>query len=433
VPHFFRAFRHRNYRLFFTGQLISLIGTWMQSVAESWLVYRLTGSAALLGVTAFCSQIPVFLLAPIGGTVADRSNRHRIMVITQSVSMVLPLILCVLTFTGRVKVWQVFVLASCLGVVNAFDIPARQAFVVEMVGRDDLLNAIALNSSMVNGARVLGPATAGILVAAVGEAWCFLLNGISYIAVIGGLLMMSVADTRRPRPSSPFRDTLEGFRFVTRTAPVRALLLLLGIASFAGMPYAVLMPVFAESILHGGARGLGLLMAASGLGALGGALSLAGRNGVRGLGAWVASAAGAFGVALALFSLSRTFWLSVALLVPVGGSMMVQMASSNTLIQAMVPDALRGRVMSVYSMMFLGMAPFGGLFAGYMAERIGAPHTVAIGGAICLVAATVFRSRLPKLRGEARQLILAQGLAGGDPPQEITGPAEQVPLSATER
>jgi MFS family permease len=268
-------------------------------------------------------------------------------------------------------------------------------------------------------------------VAAVGEAWCFLLNGLSYVAVIGGLLMMRVTATRRARAHSPFRDTLEGFRFVLRTAPVRALLLLLGVVSLAGMPYAVLMPVFAEEILRGGARGLGFLMAASGLGALGGALSLAGRRDVRGLGSWVGWAAGAFGVSLALFSLSRSFWLSVALLVPVGFSLMVQMASSNTLIQAMVPDQLRGRVMSVYSMMFLGMAPFGGLSAGYAAERIGAPATVAVGGAICVIAAVVFRMWLPKLRVEARELIVAQGLAAGDPPQELTGPAEQVPLHVT--
>ena len=431
TQHLFRALRHRNYRLFFSGQLISLVGTWMQSVAESWLVYRLTGSAALLGVTSFCSQMPVFLLAPIGGTVADRRNRHRILIATQSVSMVLPLILALLTFTGRVRVWHIFLLATCLGVVNAFDIPARQAFVVEMVGREDLLNAIALNSSMVNGARVVGPAVAGILVAAVGEAWCFLLNALSYLAVIAGLLLMRLTPASRSRPGSPLRDTIDGFRFVAHTAPVRALLLLLGVVSFSGMPYAVLMPIFADSILHGGARGLGMLMAASGLGALGGALGLAARRGVRGLGRWVAAAAASFGLALELFSVSRTFWLSVLLLVPVGASMMVQMASSNTLIQAMVPDSLRGRVMSVYSMMFLGMAPFGGLFAGYMAERIGAPRTVEIGGLICLSAAAVFRLELPRLRAEARALIVAQGIAGGDPPEEMTGPAEQVPLQAT--
>ena len=424
MTHFFRAFRHRNYQLFFSGQLISVTGTWMQSVAESWLVYRLTGSAALLGVTAFCSQIPVFVLAPIAGTVADRNNRHRILVMTQSLSMVLPLVLAVLTFTALVRPWHVYVLAGCLGVVNAFDIPARQSFVVEMVGREDLLNAIALNSSMFNGARVVGPAVAGILVAAVGEGWCFLLNGLSYIAVITGLLLMKVTRTRRVHQHSAIKDMLDGFRFVAHTAPIRALLLLLGIVSLSGVPYAVLMPVFAESILHGGARELGILMAASGLGALGGALTLAGRRDVRGLGRWAGLAAGSFGVALGLFSMSRSFWLSVALLVPVGYSLMVQMAASNTLIQAMVPDALRGRVMSVYSMMFLGMAPFGGLCAGYAAEHIGAPATVAGGGAICLVAAVLFRLHLPSVRGEARALIVAQGMAASEPPPVSSATAD---------
>jgi MFS family permease len=419
LAHFLRAFRHRNYKLFFSGQIISLTGTWMQSVAESWLVFRLTGSSTLLGVSSFASQFPVFLLAPLGGAVADRHNRHRIIIITQICSMILPLTLAALTLTGRVKVWHVFTLAGCLGVVNAFDIPARQAFLVDMVGREDLVNAIALNSSMVNGARIVGPAVSGILVAVVGEGWCFLLNGISYLAVIAGLVMMQVAKRKSAaRRHSPFADIAEGFTFVGRTAPVRALLLLLGVVSFSGMPYAVLMPVFAETVLHGGPRELGLLMGASGLGALGGALALATRNGIRGLGRWVAMSAGAFGVALVLFSLSRTFWLS----------MMVQMASSNTLVQSMVPDALRGRVMAVYSMMFMGMAPFGALFSGFMAERIGAAHTVAVGGVVCIAAAIVFASRLPGLRGEARELIIAQGLAGGTPPQEITGPGDQVPL-----
>jgi MFS family permease len=426
-----RALRHRNYRLFFSGQLISLTGTWMQSVAESWLVYRLTGSSALLGVAAFASQIPVFLFATIGGTVADRVNRHRIIIVTQTSAMVLPLILAGLTLTGRVHVWHVFTLAACLGVVNAFDIPARQAFLVDMVGREDLMNAIALNSSMVNGARIVGPAVAGIMVAAVGEGWCFLINGLSYSAVITGLVMMHVPPRIHPaaRPS-PVRETVEGFRFVARTAPVRALLFLLGLVSFAGMPYAVLMPVFAESILHGGARGLGLLMGASGCGALAGALSLASRRGIQGLGRWVVVSACGFGVALILFSTSRVVWLSALLLVPVGGAMMVQMASSNTLIQAMVPDHLRGRVMAVYSMMFMGMAPFGALWAGWLAERIGAPLTVVIGGVACVGGALIFGSRLPSLRGEARALIVAQGLAGGDPPAEVTGPAQEVPSVA---
>ena len=417
MPQLTRAFRHRNYQLFFSGQLISLTGTWMQMVAESWLVYRLTGSSALLGVAAFASQIPIFLFATIGGTVADRFNRHRFIIVTQSISMILPLVLATLTFTGVVRVWHVFVLAAALGLVNAFDVPARQAFFVEMVGHDDLMNAIALNSSMVNGARIVGPALAGLLVAAVGESWCFLLNGISYIAVITGLLMMKVP--RRPkatRPTSPVRDTLDGFQFVARTAPVRAILLLLGLLSLAGMPYTVLMPIFADQILGGGAQHLGLLMGAAGVGALGGALSLAFRSGVRGLGNWVATSAAAFGIALVLFSFSRVFWLSAVLLVPVGAAMMVEMAASNTLIQAMVPDALRGRVMAVYSMMFMGMAPFGALIAGSVAERLGAPWTVAAGGIVCVVAASVFAFRLPSLRVEGRRLIVAQEMAAGNPP-----------------
>jgi MFS family permease len=417
VAHFTRAFRHRNYQLFFGGQLISLTGTWMQSVAESWLVFRLTGSSALLGVTSFVALAPVFLFATIGGTVADRVNRHRIILITQTLSMVLPLVLAALTLSGRVQVWHVFTLATCLGIVNAFDIPARQSFVVELVGREDLPNAIALNSTMVNGARVVGPAIAGLLVAAVGEGWCFLLNGLSYIGVLAGLLLMKLPP--RPRQAvrtSALRDTLEGFRFVARTAPIRALLILLGVVSFAGMPYSVLMPVFAESILHSGPKGLGILMAASGLGSLFGALALVSRQGVRGLGRWVAISTAAFGLTLIGFSQSRTFWLSAALLVPLGAALILEMASSNTLIQAMVPNVLRGRVMAVYSMMFMGMAPFGALFSGWLAERIGAPHTVALGGAICIVASAIFSQRLPSLRHEGRELILAQELAGGGLP-----------------
>lgn len=407
-----RSLKHRNYQLFFAGQLISLIGTWMQTVAESWLVYRLTGSSALLGISAAASQIPVFIFAPLGGATADRVNRHRIIVTTQAISMVLPLILAALTFTGTVRVWHVFVLAGCLGVVNAFDLPARQAFLMDMVGREDLINAIAMNSSMFNGARVVGPAVAGLLVAAVGEGWCFLLNGVSYVAVITGLLLMKApAFTRPANQGSPWRDVVDGFRFAGGTAPIRALLMLVAAVSFLGLPYSVLMPVFADDILHGGARGLGFLMGATGLGALAGALVVASRDGVRGLGRWVALAAGAFGVSLMLFSLSRTFWLSGSLLVISGAGVMVQLTSSNTLLQAMSPDHLRGRVMSVYSMMFMGMAPIGSLCAGWLAERIGAPHTVAIGGAGCVLVAAIFASRLPSLRGEARQLIYAQGNA----------------------
>jgi MFS family permease len=424
LPSLLRALKHRNYQLFFGGQLISLVGTWMQSVAQSWLVYRLTGSAVLLGFVGFSGQIPVFLLAPLGGIVADKYNRHRILVITQTSAMLLASVLTVLTLTNHIEVWHVFALAAMLGVVNAFDIPARQAFVVDIVGRQDLINAIALNSSMFNGARIVGPAVAGVLVATIGEGWCFFANAISYVAVITGLLLMRVTrQARVPLPGSALANILEGFRFVGRTGPVRALLLLLGLVSLMGMPYAVLMPIFADQILHGGARGLGLLMGASGIGALIGALSLASRRGVNGLGRWVAYAAAGFGVSIILFSLSRSFWLSAALLVPVGFSMMVEMASSNTLVQSMVPDNLRGRVMAVYSMMFMGMAPIGALLAGALAQRVGAPITVAIGGSVCIIGAVIFWLRLPALRGEARQLIVALQMTGGNPAEAVSGEA----------
>jgi MFS family permease len=421
LAHAFRSLHHRNFQLFFGGQLISLVGTWMQSVAQSWLVYRLTGSALLLGTIGFASQIPVFLVAPIGGTVADRHNRHRLVIATQTASMVLAFILAWLTLSGRIQVWELFVLASALGVVNAFDIPARQAFIVDMVGKEDLMNAIALNSSMFNGARVVGPAVAGILVASIGEGWCFFANAVSFIAVIAGLLLMRV---RRPEryagQQTALENIIEGFQFARQTRPIRDLLLLLGLVSLVGMPYAVLMPIFAGNILHRGAGGLGLLMGATGVGALTGALALAAKRGLKGLARWVAVCTAAFGASLIVFAYSRIFWLSAALLVPVGLFMMVQMASSNTLIQAMVPDQLRGRVMALYSMMFMGMAPFGAFFAGALAQRLGAPLTIAIGGAACIAAAAGFAVRLPALRTEARELIIAQSLAGGDPAQEIT-------------
>jgi MFS family permease len=417
-----RALRHRNFQLFFSGQLISLIGTWMQSVAQSWLVYRLTGSALLLGSVGFASQVPVFLFAPLGGIAADRYNRRHIVIGTQVTAMLLAFILAGLTLSHKVQVWQVFVLASLLGVVNAFDIPGRQSFLVDMVGKEDLMNAIALNSSMFNGARVIGPAIAGVLVAKIGEGWCFFANAVSYIAVIIGLLMMRVHSPARAAMASPLEHMMEGFRFVNRTAPIRALLLLLGLVSLVGMPYVVLMPIFADQILHGGARGLGLLMGATGVGALLGALTLAFREGVKGLGRWVAWCCAGFGASLVVFALSRTFWVSVILLLPVGYCMMLQMASSNTLIQVMVPDALRGRVMAVYSMMFMGMAPIGALFGGALAERLGAPVTVAIGGLASVAGACWFGLHLPKIRVEARRLIVAQAAAGGEP-AEMTAQA----------
>ncbi len=416
-----RALRHRNFQLFFAGQLISLIGTWMQTLAQAWLVYRLTGSSLLLGSVGFASQFPVFLVAPLGGMVADRHNRQRIVISTQTASMLLAFVLAALTLSGTVRVWHIFVLAALLGVVNAFDIPGRQSFLVDMVGKEDLMNAIALNSSMFNGARIIGPAIAGILVAKIGEGWCFFVNAVSYIAVIGGLFMMRVPPrVRRPTEASPLAHMIEGFRFVRHTAPIRAILLLLGLVSLVAMPYTVLMPIFADKVLHGGARGLGILMGATGIGALLGALTLAARTGVHGLGRWVAFSCAGFGISLILFSFSRNFWLSAALLLPVGFGMMLQMSSSNTLIQAMVPDHLRGRVMAVYSMMFMGMAPFGAFFAGALADRLGAPITVAMGAVAAVGGAGLFGLNLPKIRVEGRRLLVAQALAGGDPAETMT-------------
>jgi len=432
-----RALRHRNFQLFFSGQLISLIGTWMQTVAQSWLVYRLTGSGLLLGSVGFASQIPVFLVAPLGGIAADRGNRQRIVIATQVASMILAFVLAALTLTHKVQVWHIFVLAALLGVVNAFDIPGRQAFLVDMVGKDDLMNAIALNSSMFNGARVIGPAVAGVLVARLGEGWCFFANAVSYIAVIIGLMLMKVhAPAKASLHSSPMEHIIEGFQFVSRTAPIRALLILLGLVSVTGMPYVVLMPIFADRILHNGGQEfatligshdlgavrLGILMGAAGVGALLGALTLALRSGVKGLGRWISICCAGFGISLILFAFSKSFWLSVLLLLPAGYFIMLQMASSNTLIQVMVPDALRGRAMAVYSMMFMGMAPVGALLGGALSDRLGAPWTVAIGGFASVMGAWWFSVQLPKIRVEARQLIIAQAMAGGEPAEEMTTP-----------
>jgi MFS family permease len=416
VSNTFRALRHRNFQLFFAGQFISLTGTWMQSVAQSWLVYRLTGSVVLLGMIGFASQIPVFLLAPFGGATADRYNRRMILIATQTAAMVLAFILAFLTLSGSIQIWHLFVIASGFGIANAFDIPTRQAFAVDMVGKEDLINAIALNSSMFNGARIVGPAIAGILVAAVGEGWCFFGNAVSYIAVISGILMMRIKPLERaPRTGSTFSNIAEGFGFVYATKPVRALLLLLGLVSLMGMPYAVLMPIFADQYLGGGSGTLGFLMGASGVGALIAALTLASRRQVFGLGRWIGFACAGLGTSLILFSMSRYVYLSALLLVPVGFSMMTQMSSSNTLVQAMIPDALRGRVMSVYSMMFMGLAPFGALLAGTLAGYIGAAETVAFGGIVCIVGAVIFGLQLSALENEGRQMIVSMQMTGGEP------------------
>jgi MFS family permease len=414
-----RSMRYRNFQLFFSGQLISLIGTWMDNVAEAWLVYRLTGSSLLLGTVAFAGQIPIFLLGPLGGFVADRWDRRKIVIATQVSSMILASILSFLTLTKRITVWEVTLLAALMGVVNAFDVPARQSLLVELVGREDLMNAIALNSSMFNGARIIGPSVAGILVASIGEGWCFFANAVSYIAVIAGLLMMQMQRSVIEKPSSPWDHIAEGFRFVRDTRPIRALLLLLGLVSVVALPYSVLMPIFAAKILHGSARTLGVLMGATGIGALAGALMLASRTQLQGLGKLVAMSCAGFGTCLILFSFSRSYPVSTILLVPVGFFVMVQMASTNTLIQSMVPDRLRGRTMAVYSMTLLGMAPIGAFLSGAVAERIGAPWTVAIGGVGALAGAAIFARHLPTIRVEARELIIAQGLAGGEPAQEM--------------
>ncbi|HXJ38046.1 MAG TPA: MFS transporter [Bryobacteraceae bacterium] len=402
-----RALRHRNFRLFFSGQIISLTGTWLENVAQAWLVYRLTGSSALLGLVAFAGQIPVFLLGPVAGHVADRLPRHRILIFTQTASMVIALILAALTLSGRIQIWQLFVLASLLGIVNAFDVPARQSFLVEMVGREDMINAIALNSTMFNFARVAGPAIAGLLVAKVGEGWCFFGNGVSYIAVIAGLLLMRL-DPQPPRPetgASAWSNIRDGFIFIGHNMPIRNLLGTIAMLSFAGLPFIVLMPVFAEGILHSGAGGLGTLMASVGVGATAGALLLASRSNITGLSRWLAAAAITFPLTLTAFAWSTNLWLSMALMLVAGFAMMVQVGSSNTLIQSLVPDHYRGRVMSVYSMMLIGMNPLGAMVSGFSAAHWGAPLTITAGAIACLLSAVRFLTILPKFRESAREQL----------------------------
>ncbi|MCU1342809.1 MAG: major facilitator superfamily transporter [Candidatus Acidoferrum typicum] len=420
LPAAFRSLKHRNFRLFFSGQLISLIGTWMQTIAEAWLIYRLTGSSVLLGLLGFVSQIPIFLLSPIAGLAADRWPRQRVVIATQLSSMTLGFTLAALTLSGRIRVWEIISLATLLGVVNAFDVPARQSFLIEMVGREDLLNAIALNSTMFNGARLAGPAVAGLLVAKIGEGWCFFLNGVSYIAVIAGLLMMRIEKSLVVHDgTSPIEKLREGLRFVRHTLPIRTLLLLLGVVSFTALPFSVLMPIFADRILHRGASGYGWLMGAVGFGAMCGAFTLAMRQQLRGFGNIVAYSAIGLGVSLMLFGASRWYWFSLVALALAGYAMMMQFTSANTLIQAMVPDQLRGRVMSLYSMMFLGMSPLGSLVAGKMAQHIGAPSTVALGGLISLGGGVVFAVKWPSMRAPARELVAAQGMMQPQPPPEI--------------
>ncbi|HSB06609.1 MAG TPA: MFS transporter [Thermodesulfobacteriota bacterium] len=408
----FRALYHRNYRLFFSGQGISLIGTWMQQIAMSWLAYRISSSAFFLGLVGFSSQICSFFFSPFAGVLSDRWNRHHILVVTQSLAMIQAFLLAYLTLTGSVDVHHLILLAIFLGLVNAFDMPTRQAFVVEMIERrEDLGNAIALNSFLFNGARLVGPSIAGILISILGEGMCFLLNGISFLAVIMALLAMKIPKHERESKGTPILQGLkEGFSYAFGFLPIRSVLIFLGWMSLVMMAYTTLMPVFAKDILQGGPQTFGFLMAASGVGAVLGALYLASRTSVLGLGRLIAIASGFFGIGLIAFSFSRILWLSLFLLLLTGFGMMVQMASSNTVLQTMVDDDKRGRLMSLYTMSFMGMAPFGSLLGGSLASRIGAPVTLAIGGASCLVGAFVFMRKLPLLREMVRPIYLKKGI-----------------------
>lgn len=380
-----RSFRHRNYRLFFTGQFISLVGTWMQQVAQSWLVYNITGSSLSLGLVGFASQLPLFAFSLFGGVAADRFDKRAVLIWTQAAAMVQAALMAWLAFSGHVQVWQVMCLAALLGVVNAVDVPTRQAFIVELVGREDLHNAIALNSSMFNSARILGPSVAGLLLAAVGEGWCFTLNAMSFLAVIACLARMDTPrGARRPTGGSVGQQLREGLAYAWCDSRVRLVLFLVTVVSVMGMSFVVLMPVFARDVLGGGPQGLGLLMAAAGVGSLAAALTLALRGQGRGVGRFAYFGMLGFGASLALFAQSANFWLSAALLVPVGYCMIASMASANTMLQLLSPDGLRGRVMALYSMMFLGMAPFGALLAGGLAQAVGAPAAVTACGAVCL-------------------------------------------------
>jgi MFS family permease len=411
-PRILRALRHRNYRLFFGGQSVSLVGTWITRIATSWLVYRLTGSALLLGVVGFCGQIPTLLLSPFAGVIVDRHDRHRILVITQVLSMLQSLALAVLALPHVITVNEILGLQVVQGIINAFDTPARQSFIVDMIeDRADLPNAIALNSSMVNGSRIIGPSIGGIIIAAVGEGWCFMIDAISYLAVIASLILMHVERKQRARPETRVIEELRaGFSYVSNSAPMRSALLLLALVATMGMPYSVLMPAIATDQLHGGAHTLGFLMTASGLGALAGALYLASRSSVLGLGRAISIATLAFGAGLIAFALSHVLWLSLLLLPIVGGGMMVETASTNTILQTIVEEGMRGRVMSFYTMAFLGTAPLGSLLAGIAANRIGAPMTILLGGVACIGGGTWFSVRLPTLRAILRPIYVEKGI-----------------------
>ncbi len=408
----FRALYSKNYRLFFGGQGISLIGTWMQQIAMSWLVYRLTNSAFLLGLIGFSSQICSFFFSPFAGIISDRWNRHHILVVTQSLAMVQAFILAFLTLTGVIAVYHLVILGIFLGFVNSFDMPTRQAFVVEMVEkREDLGNAIALNSFLFNGARLVGPSIAGILISILGEGMCFLLNGFSFLAVILALLAMKMTSNKKPAEKiQVLQGVKEGFTYALGFPPIRTIIFFLGWISLVGMASTTLMPVFAKDILRGGPQTYGFLMAAIGVGAIIAAIFLASRKSVLGLGKVIVIGSGIFGIGLILFSLSHILWLSFFLLLLTGFGMMVHMASSNTILQTMVDDDKRGRVMSLYTMAFMGMAPFGSLAGGSLAGKIGAPYTLIMAGTSCLVASFLFAKKLPFIRQMIRPIYVRKGI-----------------------
>ncbi|MBN9119854.1 MAG: MFS transporter [Planctomycetes bacterium] len=412
-----RALADRNYRLFFAGQGVSLVGTWMTRLATGWLVFRLGGADAawLLGAVSFAGLAPTFFVGPLAGALVDRWNRHTVLVVTQVLSLLQSAALAWVAFAagpGTGTVWLIAGLSVLQGVVNAFDMPARQSLLVHMVSRrEDLANAIALNSSLVNGSRLVGPALAGAVIAAAGEAWCFVVDAVSYLAVVAALLAMRLPKRERPHvPASIGKHMIEGVRYAFGFAPIRALLLLLALVSFAAMPYSVLLPVFAADVLGGGPHTLGMLSAASGVGALAGALYLASRSSVIGLGRVIVVATLALGVALIGFSRSELLWLSLGLLVLAGGGMMVQMAAANTLIQTMVDEDKRGRVMGFFGMAFQGAAPFGSLLAGWLAGFAGVRAVVTGSGVLVLLGGLVFATQLPRLRRHARPVYARLGI-----------------------
>lgn len=411
LKHTFRSLRYRNFRLFFGGQSISLVGTWIQRIAMPWLVYDLSHSVVLLGIVGFAGQIPTFLLASFAGVIIDRHNRYRILIATQVLAMIQALVLAVLVFTGAIQIWHILALSIMLGLINAFDSPTRQSFMIEMVdGKENLSNAIALNSSMVNGARLLGPSIAGILISITGEATCFLINGLSYFVVIFSLLQMRVKPKTIARKSTKVWSELkEGFRYTFGFKPIKYIISLLALVSLMGMPFSVLMPVFAKEILHGDSHTFGFLMGASGLGALSGALYLASRKNAAGLEKLIPFSAVVFGSGLILLAASRIFWLATLVMVLTGAGMMLVMASSNTVIQSVIDDSKRGRVMSFYAMAFMGTAPFGSLLAGSLAKIIGTPLTLAMGGASCIIGAVFYLRKMPEIQQHIRPVYQKLG------------------------